>query len=147
MREPFSRLFVHLVWATWNRLPLITADAQPRIYRCIQSEADRLGAQVIAIGGVEDHVHVLVKYPTSLAISELVKQMKGVSSRLVHDQIAPDGFFKWQGAYGAFSIAERDVPMVRRYVHRQVEHHRTGRLNATLERILLDDPSPARSAD
>ncbi len=143
MREPFARLFVHLVWATWDRLPLITPAIQPRIYACIQGEVHRLGAQVIAIGGVEDHVHVLAKYPPSLAISDLLKQVKGVSSRLVNDQIAPGEFFKWQGAYGAFTMAERDVPMVRRYVHRQEEHHRTGRLNATLERTMVEDPSPA----
>ena len=78
MREPFARMFVHLVWATWDRLPLITPAIQPRIYPCIQSEVHRMNAQAIAIGGIEDHVHVLVKYPPSLAISDLLKQMKGV---------------------------------------------------------------------
>jgi putative transposase len=139
MRQPFARMYVHLVWAPWDRLPLITPEIEPRIYRCITAEAHRLRAQVLAIGGIDDHVHVLVRYPPSVAISDLVKQMKGVSSRLVHDQIAPGGFFKWQGSYGTFSIAERDVSMVRRYVHRQKEHHRTGRLNATLERTTTDD--------
>jgi putative transposase len=143
MREPFVRLYVHLVWATWDRLPLITREMQPRLYRCIQGEVHRLGGQAIAIGGIEDHVHVLVKYPPAVAVSDLLKQMKGVSSRLVNDQIAPGAFFKWQGAYGAFSIAERDVEMVRRYVHRQEEHHRTGRLNGTLERTMIEDSSPA----
>jgi len=121
-----------------NRLPLITPDIQPRVYRCIQKEVHRMNAQAIAIGGIADHVHVLVRYPPAVSVSELIKQMKGVSSRLVHDQVAGD-FFKWQGSYGAFSIAERDVAMVRRYVHRQEEHHRTGRLNATLERTMIDD--------
>ncbi|HEU0298284.1 MAG TPA: IS200/IS605 family transposase [Longimicrobium sp.] len=133
---------VHLVWATWDRLPLITRDIEPRLYRCIAAEAHRLGAEIGAIGGIEDHVHVPARYPPSIPVSELVKQMKGVSSRLVHDQIAPGAFFKWQGSYGAFSIAHRDVPMVRRYVHRQEEHHRIGRLNATLERTEFDDPAP-----
>ncbi len=137
MREPFARMYVHRVWATWDRLPLITPAVQARIYACIQAEA-----QVMAIGGIEDHVHVLVNYPPALAVSALLKQVKGVSSRLGNDQIAPGAFFKWQGAYGAFTIAERDVPMVRRYVHRQAQHHRTGRLNATLERMATEDRSP-----
>jgi putative transposase len=86
-------------------------------------------------------VHVLLRYPPAVSVSELVKQMKGVSSRLVQQEIVPGEFFKWQGGYGAFSLAERDVAMVRRYVHRQEEHHRTGRLSAVLERTMMEDPA------
>src|SRR5688500_18874331 len=73
MRDPFTRLYVHLVWATWDRLPLITPGIQPAIYRCIQAEATRLGCRVGAIGGIEDHVHVLVRYPPAVSVSEMVK--------------------------------------------------------------------------
>jgi putative transposase len=145
MRDPFTRLYVHLVWATWDRLPLITPDIQPAIYRCIQAKGTRMGCRVGAIGGIADHVHVLVRYPPTVSVSEMVKQMKGVSSRLIRQEVGLGGFFKWQGAYGAFSIAERDVAMVRHYVHRQEEHHCTGRLSAALERTMIDDPpAPAR---
>jgi REP element-mobilizing transposase RayT len=99
--------------------------------------------QVGAIGGIEDHVHVLVRYPPTVSISELVKQIKGTSSHLVRQEVGLGGFFKWQGGYGAFSIAQRDVEMVRRYIHRQEQHHRSGRLNATLERTMIAD-APAQ---
>jgi putative transposase len=56
MRDPFARLFVHLVWATWDRLPLLTPAIRPLVYRCLAAEAHRLNAQTIAIGGIEDHV-------------------------------------------------------------------------------------------
>lgn len=147
MRDPFTRLYAHLVWATWDRLPLITPDIQPHIYRCIQAEATRMGCRIGAIGGIEDHVHVVVRFPPAVAISELVKQIKGVSSRLVQQEVRLGGFFKWQGSYGAFSISQRDVEMVRRYVHRQEEHHRSGRLNAMLERTMTDDPPSRISAN
>jgi REP element-mobilizing transposase RayT len=101
--------------------------------------------RVGAIGGIEDHVHVVVRYPPAVSISELVKHMKGVSSRLIQQEVRLGGFFKWQGSYGAFSVSPRDVEMIRRYVHRQEEHHRTGRLNANLERTMIEDP-PARDA-
>jgi putative transposase len=146
-RDPFTKLFVHLVWATWDRLPLIWPEIRSPLYRCLAAEAHRLGAQVIAIGGIEDHVHVLLRYPPSVSISELVKQMKGVSSHLVQRQLTPHGYFKWQGSYGAFSLADRDVAMVRRYVHRQEEHHRFGRLSAVLERTMIKDPATANRAD
>jgi putative transposase len=138
MRKPYASLFVHLVWATWDRLPLITPDIQPRIYRCIQAEAFALGCEVGAIGGIEDHVHVLVRCSPAVSVSNLVKQIKGTSSRIVQREIRPDDFFKWQGSYGAFSIAHNQIEPVRRYIRRQKEHHRTGRLNATLERTFID---------
>ena len=98
-----------------------------------------MGCRVGAIGGIEDHVHVLVRYPPAVSISALVKQIKGASSHLVRQEVGLGGFFKWQGGYGAFSIAQRDVEMVRRYIHRQEEHHSSGRLNATLERTMTED--------
>ncbi|HEY0018609.1 MAG TPA: IS200/IS605 family transposase [Longimicrobium sp.] len=146
MRKPYTQLYVHLVWATWDRLPLLDHALRPRVYRCIQREAFNLGCEVGAIGGIEDHVHVLVRCAPTVAVSNLVKQIKGSSSRLVQRELRPGEFFKWQGSYGAFSIAETHIEPVRRYIRRQEEHHRTGRLNATLERTFLDDaPGPANS--
>ena len=138
MRKPFTQLYVHLVWATWDRLPLIDRELQPRIYRCIQAEAFALGCEVGAIGGIEDHVHVLVRCSPAVSVSNLVKPIKGTSSRIVQREIRLGEFFKWQGSYGAFSIAEPHIEAVRRYIRRQEEHHRTGRLNATLGRTFLD---------
>jgi putative transposase len=137
MRAPFVKLYAHLMWATWDRRPLITPNLEPRIYGCIVAEADRMAAQVIAIGGVEDHIHVLLRYPATVSISVITKQLKGVSSHLVRQEIAPGCCFKWQGGYGAFSVADRDVESVRRYVHLQKEHHHIGRLSAILEQTRL----------
>ena len=135
MREPFTRLHVHVVWATWNRLPLITSQVEGAIYSCIRAEAESLGAEVVAIGGIEDHVHVLVRIPATVSLAALGKRMKGGSSHLAtHMPNAPD-FFKWQGGYGAFTVSSWDVGRVRAYIRRQREHHQTGSLSATLERI------------
>ena len=64
-----SRLYAHMVWATWNRAPLITPAIRERIYPMMQRQAADLGAHVVSIGGVEDHVHVLARFPSRLAIS------------------------------------------------------------------------------
>lgn len=100
-----------------------------------------MGADVIAIGGIEDHVHVLARTPATLAPADLAKQIKGASSHLVNREIAPPFYFKWQGAYGAFSISKKDVPMIRQYVLRQEERHRDNRLDPDLE------PPPPRALD
>jgi REP element-mobilizing transposase RayT len=77
----------------------------------------------IAMGGVEDHVHVLVRIPPEISPSELVRQLKGVSSHLVNAEINPDGVFKWQGGYGAFSMSSDQVARVRWYIENQPSHH------------------------
>jgi putative transposase len=134
MRHPWTQLYVHLVWATWKRAPLITPELQPRVYSVIQHQASQLGADVIAIGGVEDHVHVLARFPTTIAIATLVQKLKGASSHFVtHVLNAPDPF-KWQGGYGAFTLTKRAIPHVREYVLNQERHHRGGTLYRDLER-------------
>ncbi len=147
MREPYTRLFVHLVWATWDRLPLLDPALRDRVYRCILAEAQGMNCSVGAIGGVEDHVHLLVRCSPVVAVSVLVKQVKGASSRLVQREIRPGEFFKWQGSYGAFSVAEPDIARVRRYIRHQEEHHRTGRLSPALERTSLERRTPQLPAD
>jgi putative transposase len=123
MRRNFTQLYVHLVWATWDRLPLITPSIKEQIYNVISYECNQLGCSVVAIGGVEDHVHLLTGFPANVAISDLVKQIKGSSSHCVTNQIQPNEFFKWQGSYAAFSVNHEDLTPIAAYIHNQVVHH------------------------
>ena len=91
-----------------------------------------MGCTVLAVNGTEDHVHVLVLMPAGLAVAALVKQMKGVSSRIASQSLLP-GQFRWQGHYGAFSISRWDMGKVRRYIEEQKEHHADGSLVPELE--------------
>ncbi len=122
MRQTHSRLYAHLVWATWDRAPLLTAEVRPRVFRVLQHQASQLGAEVLAIGGVDDHVHVLVRFPPKLAIALLVGRMKGASSHFVAQILGIP--FRWQGSYGAFSVSTSALPRVREYVLNQEQHHR-----------------------
>jgi putative transposase len=132
MRHPHTRLYVHLVWATWDRAPLITPEIRERLYAVMQHHASLLGCRTIAIGGVEDHVHVLVRFPAKVAVAELVGRMKGASSFLATHVLGHP--FRWQGAYGAFSLSATDVKRVRRYVLNQERHHHAGTTSSVLER-------------
>ena len=133
MRRHLSRVFVHLVWATWDRRPLITPAIQPRLYACLTAECASLRAGLIGIGGIEDHVHLLVQLPSTLSVAGVVKQLKGSSSHFVNSEVPKDIGFRWQGSYGAFSVSERLLPQVRRYIQRQEEHHRTGTIHRAYE--------------
>jgi putative transposase len=131
MRHPKARLYVHLVWATWDRAPLITPEVQDRIYPVMQHQASRLGVQILAIGGIEDHVHVLARFPPTLSISDLVGRMKGASSHMVTQIMGAP--FKWQGAYGAFTLSKSGLVLAREYVLNQESHHHNGTTIRALE--------------
>lgn len=139
MRRAKNGVFVHLVWATWDRLPLLVSDVERAVHRAISVECSRMRAEVVAIGGVEDHVHLLVCLPATLPFAKLVQQIKGASAHLVTHSVAPDQFFKWQGAYGAFSVSPHDVDTVCEYIRHQREHHATGSLVADWEQTSDDD--------
>ena len=142
MREPWTELYVHLVWATWDRLPLLRPEFAQHVYSCLQEDCHRLKCEAIAIGGVEDHVHVLVRMHPAISVSDLVKQLKGSSSHLVTHRLQSGEPFKWQGAYGAFSVAKSEVPIVRRYIQNQEEHHRLGTFDEAMERMVYDNHIP-----
>ena len=123
MRSPYTQLYLHMVWATWDRLPLITEAIKPRLYAAIAAKCRELKCVPLAIGGIAGHVRVLVGLHTTVAIATLVKEIKGASSHLVTHEIAIGEFFKWQGSYGAFTLRKSEVPNVVAYIERQAEHH------------------------
>jgi REP element-mobilizing transposase RayT len=103
------------------------------LHRVIESEARSLGCTVVAINGMHDHVHVLVKMPTTVTIAQLAKQLKGVSSRWANANMATEMPFKWQGHYGAFSVSRWDVDRVANYIRHQKKHHGTADILEELE--------------
>ncbi len=134
MPDACTRLYVHIVWATWDRIPLITPDLEAAIYAVIANKYQQLQCLPIAIGGIEDHVHLLVRLHPSASVSTLVKEVKGASSHLVITMLMPGHGFRWQGGYGAFTLAPPDTKRVRSYVLSQKEHHHSGKLLPLLER-------------
>ena len=93
MRAPYTELYVHLVWATWDRLPVLTPAVERIVYAAIADKCRDMNCEPLAIGGVADHVHLLVRLNPAVAISDLVKEVKGSSSHLVTHEIHPGEFF------------------------------------------------------
>jgi len=123
MRRNKLSLFLHLVWATWDRLPMITPDVERRLYREIESEALKMRCIVLVLNGTADHVHVVLVIPSTVTIAELTKQIKGASSHFVNEVLCPEMPFKWQGSYGAFTVSRWDVDKIVAYVKNQKQHH------------------------
>ncbi len=147
MRRNKIALYVHLVWATWDRLPLIKPEIERRLLRNIESEAQGLGCKVLAVNCIEDHVHVLLAIPTTISIADLVKQMKGVSSHFANDELELEYQFKWQGSYGAFTVSRWDVDEIKQYVKRQKEHHASGELRQEFEEAYEEFDNDQQSVD
>jgi len=123
MRRNKLALFVHLVWSTWDRLPMIDQAIERRLLREIESEAIKMRCIVLALNSMPDHVHIVLVMPSIVTIADLAKQLKGASSHFVNEVLRPEMPFKWQGSYGAFTVSRWDVDKIVTYVRNQKEHH------------------------
>ncbi|MCI0477787.1 MAG: IS200/IS605 family transposase [Anaerolineales bacterium] len=131
----YWRLHYHLVWATYQRLPLITESLERQIYGTILGKAKELGIIVHAIGNIEDHIHVAASIPPKLAVADCIKHFKGASSYYVNHQPNATGNFNWQEGYGALTFGDRAMNDVVEYVRNQKEHHRRASIRTPFERI------------
>ena len=139
MGKPYTQLYYHFVWATWDREPLIAPAWEEQLHAGIIAKCDELRVQVMAINGVEDHVHLLVGSIPALSLSELIGGVKGAASHLVNHRLTRDANFRWQGYYGAFTVSRSHLPKVKWYVLSQKEHHANGQLWPVAETMFLPD--------
>lgn len=134
VRQAGVAIYVHAAWATWDRLPLLTGDVERAAHRALAAKCHDLGAEVVALGGIEDHVHLLVKLPATLPLANLIGQIKGASSHLItHLPGGGERLFKWQGAYGAVSVSPQALEDVSAYIAHQRTHHAAQTLLAEWE--------------
>lgn len=109
------------------------------VFRSIVNQIYNLGCEVLAINGIPDHVHLVVKLKSTIAISLLVKQAKGVSAKFINEQLVMSGNFRWRGGYGAFTISRWDLQMITNYVNNQKPHHQEGSHKKELELKVQED--------
>ena len=125
MANTYTALHYHLVFSTKNRERWITPDVEARIWAYLGGIAKENAMHPIQIGGIEDHVHVLLGAPATLAPSKIAQLIKGGSSAWIHGTFPNMTGFAWQDGYGAFSVSKSSVPDVARYIQNQRQHHRT----------------------
>ena len=119
----WRRLFVHLVWGTWNRFPMLTDANERIIFGTITKQAQRLRSEVLAIGGVSDHIHALVSLSPQTSVTTLLRAIKSASTVEVHRSIQAETPFKWQHGYAALSVWPDESPAVITYIKNQKRHH------------------------
>ena len=141
MSSSYTQLYVHLVWTTFGRSPLLHASVHAALNGYLHARARALECQLLAAGGVEDHVHVLARLHPTIDVARLVRELKAPSSGYVRRHLG-HSHFSWQDGYGAFSLRKEEVATVRAYIGEQPRHHREGTLVEPWEATLpgeLDD--------
>ena len=123
MGSTYLSLHYHLVFSTKNRKPTIASDWRDRVHEYLGGTVRGLGGVPEAVGGVADHVHLLVGLRATHTLADFVRELKKSSSSWVKDQQL-DVEFAWQEGYAAFTVSPTARSGVKRYVQNQEEHHR-----------------------
>ena len=115
--------YFHCVFSTKERQPLITSTLQERLWTYLGGIARQNEMTAIEIGGVADHVHLLLSLPSTLSLAKAMQLIKGGSSKWVHDTFPEHRVFGWQVKYGAFSVSVSQLDKTAQYIRNQPEHH------------------------
>ncbi|GHT60928.1 IS200/IS605 family transposase [Bacteroidia bacterium] len=123
MANTYTQIHIHAVFAVQNRLSLIQKQWQDELYKYITGIITNNGHKLLQIGGMSDHVHVLFGMRPTQSLSDLMKDIKGSSSKWINEKRFVMGKFTWQEGYGAFSYGKSQINSVVQYIQRQEIHH------------------------
>lgn len=121
MPHTYSQNYLHVVFSTKERRKLIAASMQPKLWAYMAGIARNHDFLVLANGGIEDHVHLLIQLPPVLSLAKAVSLLKANSSSWMSEH---GRNFAWQEGYGAFSVSASNMATVKRYIANQEKHHR-----------------------
>ena len=136
MPGTYSQILLHVVFATKGRTPWITPGVAERLYPYIGGIIRAEKGTLYAIGGVQDHVHLYLRWRTDGAVSDLMRTVKARSSKWIHDTFPTMREFAWQEGYAAFSVSKSQEEAVKRYIANQSQHHKTEDFGSELLRSL-----------
>ena len=117
-------LHYHIVFSTKDRAPILTAPWRERLHAYLGGIVREMNGVAEAVGGVADHVHLLLGLRATHCLADVVREFKASSSRWMHTDAGMPAF-AWQEGYGAFTVSPTHRDAVQRYIARQEEHHRT----------------------
>ena len=125
MSSTLANLTYHIVFSTKYHEPFITPDLQDELYAFIGGVVRNKRGMAIRIGGITDHIHLVLRLRPDIALSDMVRMVKANSSKWVNERGNNEGGrFAWQAGYGAITVSPSQLPALNSYVERQEEHHR-----------------------
>jgi REP element-mobilizing transposase RayT len=123
MRQSLARVYIHAVFSTRDREPLLAAPWRDEMFSVLGGIANNVGCPSLIVGGMADHVHLLFELGRPIALSDALRAIKTNSSGWANQHQGLAGTFHWQAGYAAFSVSQSNVEAVREYIRRQDEHH------------------------
>ena len=123
MANTYSNLFYHIVFSTKGRKDLIDRNVEERVWAYIGGIARKHQLIAIQVGGIENHINVLILAKPKIAPSQIIQWLKGESSRWIRETFPELAKFEWQDGFGVFSVSKSNVPDVVEYIKNQREHH------------------------
>src|SRR5260370_5249649 len=124
MPQSLSKVVLHIVFSTKNREPWLDSGVRPRMHAYLATICRDLSADVVHVGGVSDHVHIVTTLPRTLSHAQFIEQIKKTSSKWIKEVDARYRGFFWQRGYAAFSVSPSQFEAVMQYVEAQQEHDR-----------------------
>ncbi len=124
MANSYHQVYVHYIFSTKNRKPLIQPKFEKRLWSYTSTIGKNKGYPVIAAGGMGDHLHLLVSLSHNVSVSKTIQTIKGSASKWINDQFYKDKRqFRWQSGYAAFSVSHSGLKWVVAYIRNQKKHH------------------------
>jgi putative transposase len=138
MSHSYNQIWIHAIWTTKYRNPLIGIDVENCIHQYLHEQYMEFGCPAQIINGMPDHVHSLFLLNSKQPIMAVLKQVKGASSYWINEENIIDEKFYWQSGYAAYSVSASQVQKVFQYIKNQKSHHRqqttTQELNELIKR-------------
>jgi len=123
MSHSYSSNRIHVIFSTKNREKRISKALQLKLWPYLAGIARNHGFEAIKVGGVEDHIHVLLLLPATIPLAKAVQILKACSSKWLNDTSSAGKDFAWQEGYGAFSVSASQTDAIMRYIENQRVHH------------------------
>lgn len=136
MSHSLYKIWIHIVFGTKNRMPLISSSIEKPLYKYIGKQLEKFECKIRAINGMPDHIHILTSMNPKHSITDVIKQIKGGSSHWINKQDLIVQKFAWQTGYGAFSVSESQIDKVKAYIQNQKKHHQKTSFNEEYQQFL-----------
>ena len=136
MSHTFTKIWMHVVFSTHERAPIISTKLEAFLYRHLAHLLNEMECTPLAINGMPDHIHLLFQVNPNKSVSEIIKHVKGNSSHTLNQSSLVENKFAWQTGYAAFSVSESAVEKVQEYILNQKEHHKKDSFQDEFDKFL-----------
>jgi REP element-mobilizing transposase RayT len=119
----FTKLYVHCIFSPKGRNSLLSGSIRDKVHKYIYCILIEKKCYPVAINGMKDHIHLLIGFPPTISISDLVRDIKRSSSLFINESRKSYLKFNWQEGFGAFTVGYRNLDTVYQYINNQIDHH------------------------